>query len=166
MRLSTELGLGPGDITYMGTQLPQRKEAQQPPNFPPCLLWPNGRSSQQLLSSFSDDAGESTQSSPSSKPKLCTGVQLQYFITTGPHQDCMQTNRAQYCIGVTSTQTANKSHGNGAGFSNAHLRNILPFLHSNKCSAAAEMGDRLTTIDMDGRLGAVHLWGRRSWVPI
>jgi len=31
--------------------VPQEKVAQQPPIFGPCLLWPNGRPSQQLLSS-------------------------------------------------------------------------------------------------------------------
>ena len=36
----------------MGTQLPQRKGAHPPPLFGPCLLWPNGRPSQQLLSSI------------------------------------------------------------------------------------------------------------------
>jgi len=34
----------------MGTQLPPRKGAQHPPYVGPCLLWPNGRPSQQLLS--------------------------------------------------------------------------------------------------------------------
>jgi len=29
----------------------------------------------------------------------------------------------------------------------------------NKCSAIADMGDRLATIDMDRKLGAVPLWG-------
>ena len=38
----------------MWTQLPSKKGAQQlPPIFGPCLLWPNGRPSQQLLSSCS-----------------------------------------------------------------------------------------------------------------
>jgi len=35
----------------MGTQPSRRNGAQQPPLFGPCLLWPNGRPSQQLLSS-------------------------------------------------------------------------------------------------------------------
>ena len=38
--------------------------------------------------------------------------------------------------------------------------------HLHMCSAAAEMGDRLATIDMDRKLGAVPLWTRGSWVPI
>ena len=38
--------------------------------------------------------------------------------------------------------------------------------HLHKCSAVAEMGDRLATIDMDRKLGAVPLWTRDSWVPI
>jgi len=36
----------------------------------------------------------------------------------------------------------------------------------NKCSAAAEMGDRLATIDMGRKLGAVPFLGRESCVPI
>ena len=30
----------------------------------------------------------------------------------------------------------------------------------SKCSAVAEMGDRLATIDMGRKVGAVSLWGR------
>jgi len=37
---------------------------------------------------------------------------------------------------------------------------------NNKISAVAEMGDRLATIDMDRKLGAVHLLGGGSWVSI
>ena len=36
----------------------------------------------------------------------------------------------------------------------------------NKCSAVAEMDDRLATIDMGQKLGAALLLGRRSWVPM
>jgi len=52
MPLDTEVGLGPaGDIVLDGDPAPPRKGAQQPPLFGPCLLWPNGGPSQQLLSS-------------------------------------------------------------------------------------------------------------------
>jgi len=51
MLLGTEAGLDPGYIVLDGDPTPQRKGAQQPPLFFPCLLWPNGRPSQQLLSS-------------------------------------------------------------------------------------------------------------------
>jgi len=51
MPLGKEIGLGPGHIVLdgdsVGTQTPQ----QPLPTFGPCLLWPNGRPSQQLLSS-------------------------------------------------------------------------------------------------------------------
>jgi len=33
MPLGMEVGLGPGDFVSMGTQLPQKKRAQPPPNF-------------------------------------------------------------------------------------------------------------------------------------
>jgi len=36
----------------------------------------------------------------------------------------------------------------------------------NKCSAVAEMGDRLATIDIGLKLGGCAPLGRRSWVPI
>jgi len=52
MPLGTEVGLGPGHTVLDGYPAPSPpKEAQQPPLFGSCLLWPNGRSSQQLLSS-------------------------------------------------------------------------------------------------------------------
>jgi len=51
MPLGKEVGLGPVhsvlDGDPVGTQPPQ----QPLPTFGPCLLWPNGRPSQQLLSS-------------------------------------------------------------------------------------------------------------------
>ena len=52
MPLGMEVGLGPGDIVLDGDPATQQwKGAQQPPLFGPCLLWPNGRPSQQLLGS-------------------------------------------------------------------------------------------------------------------
>ena len=47
---STEVGLGTGDIVLHGPSSPQKRGAQ-PPIFSLCLLWPNGRPSQLLLSS-------------------------------------------------------------------------------------------------------------------
>jgi len=37
-------------------------------------------------------------------------------------------------------------------------------MRPNKCSAVAEMGDRLAAIDMGQKLGLYLFWG--SWVPI
>jgi len=52
MPLGTELGLGTDDLVLDGDPAPPpRKGTQQPPLFGPCLLWPNGRPPQQLLSS-------------------------------------------------------------------------------------------------------------------
>ena len=56
MPLGREVGVGPGDIVLGGDParpLPKKEGggAQQPPLFGRCLLWPNGRLSQQLLSS-------------------------------------------------------------------------------------------------------------------
>jgi len=47
--LGTEVGLGPGVIVLDDNPAPPRKGEQQ--RFGPFLLWPNGRPSQQLLSS-------------------------------------------------------------------------------------------------------------------
>jgi len=50
MPLGRSVGLGPGHIVLDVDPAPP-KGAQQPPLslFGPCLLWPNGRPSQQLL---------------------------------------------------------------------------------------------------------------------
>jgi len=50
MPLGTEVGLGPGHIVLDGTQVPHRKQPSSPQVFGRCLLWLNGRPSQQLLS--------------------------------------------------------------------------------------------------------------------
>jgi len=51
MPLGTKVALGPGHVVLDGDPAPPWKGAQQPALFSPCLLWPNGRPSQQLLSS-------------------------------------------------------------------------------------------------------------------
>jgi len=50
--LGREVGLGPDDIVLDGDPAPLPKGAQ-PPIFGPCLLRPNGRPSQLLLSTCS-----------------------------------------------------------------------------------------------------------------
>jgi len=50
MSSGTEVGLGPGHIVLDGPGH-GKGHAQQPPLFGPCLLWPNGPPSQQLMSS-------------------------------------------------------------------------------------------------------------------
>jgi len=52
MPLGREVGFGTGDIVLGGDPAP-RKGHNSPQHFGPCLLWPNGRPSQQLLSSCS-----------------------------------------------------------------------------------------------------------------
>jgi len=47
MPLDIKVGLGPGHIVLDGDPV----ETQPSPLFGPCLLWTNGRPSQQLLSS-------------------------------------------------------------------------------------------------------------------
>jgi len=50
MKLGTDVGLGPGHIVLHGDPAPARKGHGRPPFFGSCLLWPNGRPSQLLLS--------------------------------------------------------------------------------------------------------------------
>jgi len=47
MPLGAKVGLGPGHIVLYGDPAPPKGHT---PNFGPCLLWPNGRPSQLLLS--------------------------------------------------------------------------------------------------------------------
>ena len=51
MPLGKEVGLGPGHIVLDGDPVGTQPPQQPLPTFDPCLLWPNGRLSQQLLSS-------------------------------------------------------------------------------------------------------------------
>ena len=51
--LVKEVGLGPGHIVLDGDPVGTQPLQQPLPTFGPCLLWPNGRQSQQLLSSCS-----------------------------------------------------------------------------------------------------------------
>jgi len=53
MKLGMEIGLGPGHIVLDGDPAtPNGNGHNSLPLFGPCLLWPNGRPSQLLLSSF------------------------------------------------------------------------------------------------------------------
>jgi len=54
MPLHREVGLSPGHVVKDGDPPPPIQRAQ-PPIFGPCLLWPNGRPSQLLLSTCSTD---------------------------------------------------------------------------------------------------------------
>ena len=53
MPLGTDVGLGPDDIVLDGDPAPLKK-GHSTPRFGPCLLWPNDRPSQLLLSSCSN----------------------------------------------------------------------------------------------------------------
>jgi len=50
MPLGTEVGIGPGHIVLDGDRASPKKEYSPHLIFGPCLLWPNGRPSQLLLS--------------------------------------------------------------------------------------------------------------------
>jgi len=51
MPLGEELGLGPRHIVFDGDPVGTQPPQQPLPTFGPCLLWPNGCQSQELLSS-------------------------------------------------------------------------------------------------------------------
>jgi len=51
MPLGTKVGLSPGRIVLREDPAPPPKRGTAPPIVGPCLLWPNGRPSQLLLSS-------------------------------------------------------------------------------------------------------------------
>jgi len=72
MPLGREVGLGPGNVVRWGPAPPLK--GTRPPIFGPCLLWPNGRLSQLLLSSC-------LHSSSQSVPVLYNGPPL-------PPQNC------------------------------------------------------------------------------
>jgi len=42
MPVGMDIGLGPGDLCLMGTQLPQKNGTPFHSIFGPCVLWPNG----------------------------------------------------------------------------------------------------------------------------
>ena len=44
-----EVGLSPGDFMLDGDAAPLPKKGLEPPNFRPCLLWPNGWMDQAAL---------------------------------------------------------------------------------------------------------------------
>jgi len=50
MPLGREVDFGLGHIVVDGDTAPPRKGHTSPPLFGPCLLWPNGRPSQLLMS--------------------------------------------------------------------------------------------------------------------
>jgi len=50
MPLGREVGLGHGHIVLDGDPSTPPPKGHSPPTFGPCLLWPNGRPSQLLLS--------------------------------------------------------------------------------------------------------------------
>ena len=50
MPLGRKVGLNPSDVVLDGDPAPLPQKGAEPPIFGPCLLWPNGRPSQLLLS--------------------------------------------------------------------------------------------------------------------
>jgi len=50
MKLIMDVGLDPGDIVLDGDPAPPKRGGRATPLFGPCLLWPNGRSCQLLMS--------------------------------------------------------------------------------------------------------------------
>jgi len=61
MPLGMEVSLGPDDIVLDGGPAPPPQKGHSPPIFCPCLLLPNGRPSQLLLSSCLQMSGNTAQ---------------------------------------------------------------------------------------------------------
>jgi len=75
MPLGKAVGLGPGHIVLDGDPVgTQRPPQQLLPTFDPCLLWPNGRPSQLLLSSCFI---------PSQEIGLGNVSEMTYFVSSG-----------------------------------------------------------------------------------
>jgi len=79
MLLSTEVGLGPGHIVLDGDPASPRKGHNSPQLFGPCLLWPKGRPSQQLLSVVAQLMAESLYLTMYVKTRLTRDLQFNRF---------------------------------------------------------------------------------------
>ena len=73
----------------------------------------------------------------------------------------------RYSNAVSVTRTQTLSFYLLYSFNNYYVKNIHIIAEYNKCSAVAEMGDCLATIDMGQKLGgSAPVLGTGSWVPI
>jgi len=79
MPLGTKAGLGPGGIVLHGDPAPSPKRGTAPPIFCPCLLWPNGRPSQLLLSTCFKTISLSNQ--PSHRGICCQSPSALHWYT-------------------------------------------------------------------------------------
>jgi len=74
MPLGTEVSLDPGNIVLDGDPALPQKGAQQLPLFDSCLLWPNGRPSQQLLDVEHFWSGDRKGIRQQLSPTICFGT--------------------------------------------------------------------------------------------
>jgi len=133
MPCGMEVGLGPGDCVRWGPSSPVPKRGAEPPNFGPCPWWPNGW----MYQDGTWHGGgpwyrlHCARRGPSSPPKKGSGVPCPIFDpflfwTNGwMHQDA--------------------TWYGGIGLGPGTLCSMGTQLPKNKCSAVAEMGDRLAT---------------------
>ena len=123
-----------------GPSSPSPKRGQSPPTFGPCLLWPN---------SWMDQDTTWYEGRP--WPRL-------HCITWGSSSSTRGTAPIPpFSAHVYCGQTLGRP-------SQLLLSTCFILWNSNKSSAAAEMGDRLATIDMGRKVGRGCCGGR--WVSI
>jgi len=113
MPLGTEVSLGSGHIVLDGNPAPPCKGHSSPPLFDRWLLWPNGRPSQQLLSScqnsFTVRLGSKfiTSSSFSIPPRLKCVITLPCEIFVVFHSaQRVDFCATLYCMRITRTTEA------------------------------------------------------------
>jgi len=82
MPLGKEVGLVPGHIVLDGDPVGIQPPQQPLPTFGPCLLWPNGRPSQQLLSSCMKTNARNAEKKLMSRYNVCQCVTSPCSIET------------------------------------------------------------------------------------
>jgi len=82
-------------------------------------------------------------------------------ITRGKHEDRKKK------IEETTGQNIMSASATQGGHKNVRVQlHVSRYMKIDKCSAVAEMGDRLATIDIGRKFGAcAPFWGRGRWVP-
>jgi len=148
-------------LCYTGTQFttPLQTKEYSPQFFWPCLLWPNGRLSQLLLSTcmYSFCA---TDASAVYAMALCLCICLTQVgllskrLNISPSKSCTIIHLV-FCFKrpcatpVGPTQTRRQIYAR----------------YRNKCSAVAEMDDRLATMNIGRKLGCMCPFLGESWSP-
>jgi len=122
--VSTEVGLGPGDIAFDGDRALRTERGTAPPHFGPCLLRPNGRPSQLLHAELlfikchqsSNQLKLSLFSCPSTHKQMLkpTGLRC-YIIYLRPRSVSVQVCRYYGLVDVITADACTCFPGPGTG---------------------------------------------------